>query len=654
MFLKMILISLNTFRSLILLFLILFFNSIYLYGSNPPDDDLRRIKYNNKDLVVDLGVGLWAWPIPIDYDNDGDNDLLVNCPDKPYNGIYFFENTQGNIKSPIFKPGLKISPAYKNIQPSYSENQTKFLIPGKEIIDLNKGTSKKIYEKDNVHTEVNKIRANQWKYCDYNGNGVLDLIVSVGDWSDYGWDNAYDEEGNWIRGPLHGYLYLIKNLGTTENPLYAKPEKIKAYNKPIDVYGMPSANFADFDNDGDLDILCGEFLDKFTYFQNIGSRSDPKYDNGKYLTFENEPLKMDLQMIVPVAFDWDKDGDFDIVVGQEDGRVALVENTGKIKNNIPQFLLPEFFKQEADEVKFGALITPYNIDWDKDGDDDLICGNTAGYIGYIENIGNGEFPKWNEPVYLKADDEIIRIQAGYNGSIQGPCEAKWGYTTLSVGDWNFDGLNDIVVNSIWGKIVWYENIGDIHNPRLAQAKPVKIKWKDESLKPNWFWWNPEKDNFVTQWRTTPFVIDWNSDGLLDLVMLDHEGFLAFFERIKLDDDSYILPGQKIFYNEHGEELQLNPRIAGKSGRRKFTFSDWDLDGKIDLLVNGKNVNFFKNISETENKVVLKDMGMVSEKIIAGHSTSPTIVNWDKNDIPDLLIGAEDGYLYFLKNPNDKN
>jgi len=34
---------------------------------------------------------------------------------------------------------------------------------------------------------------------------------------------------------------------------------------------------------------------------------------------------MDLQMITPTAFDWDQDGDFDLITGDEDGRVALVE-----------------------------------------------------------------------------------------------------------------------------------------------------------------------------------------------------------------------------------------------------------------------------------------------------------------------------------------
>ena len=113
----------------------------------------------------------------------------------------------------------------------------------------------------------------------------------------------------------------------------------------------------------------------------------------------------------------------------------------------------------------------------------------------------------------------------------------------------------------------------------------------------------------------------------------------------------LLPGKRIFYDDEDKPLQLNSKIAGKSGRRKFTIVDWDLDGKLDLLVNSENINFLKNISTTNDKVMFKDMGMVCTHILAGHSTSPTTVDWDKDKIPDLLVGAEDGYFYYLKNPN---
>src|SRR5690554_4408531 len=61
-------------------------------------EDLHRIAYHNPDITVDLGVGLWAIPLPMDFDDDGDLDLVVSCPDFPFNGIYFFENKAGLVE----------------------------------------------------------------------------------------------------------------------------------------------------------------------------------------------------------------------------------------------------------------------------------------------------------------------------------------------------------------------------------------------------------------------------------------------------------------------------------------------------------------------------------------------------------------------------
>src|SRR6185295_13979309 len=110
----------------------------------------------------------------------------------------------------------------------------------------------------------------------------------------YGWDNAYDPNGRWMNGPLRGYVYLLRNTGTNEQPVYAKPVKIMAGDRPIETFGAPSPMFADFDGDGDLDLICGEFLDGFTYYENIGTRTEPKYAPGRRLkTADGQPLTMD-------------------------------------------------------------------------------------------------------------------------------------------------------------------------------------------------------------------------------------------------------------------------------------------------------------------------------------------------------------------------
>ena len=87
---------------------------------------------------------------------------------------------------------------------------------------------------------------------------------------------------------------------------------------------------------------------------------------------------------------------------------------------------------------------------------------------------------------------IIRIQAGPNGSIQGPAEAKWGYTVLNVADWDHDGLLDVIINSIWGKICWYKNVGTATKPVLAAQQPIEVAWEGATPKPAWFWWNPKE------------------------------------------------------------------------------------------------------------------------------------------------------------------
>jgi hypothetical protein len=180
---------------------------------------------------------------------------------------------------------------------------------------------------------------------------------------------------------------------------------------------------------------------------------------------------------------------------------------------------------------------------------------------------------------------------------------------------------------------------------------VKIDWEgQEPKKPTWNWWNPGEEELVTQWRTTPFMIDWNKDGLMDLIMLDDEGYLAFFERFLKNEELYLKPGKRIFMDaDNGGLLRLNDREAGSSGRRKICLVDWDGDGKLDLLANSKNVEFYKNTGSKNGLVFFKQQGDISDISLAGHSTSPTVVDWNNNGKPDLLFGAEDGHLYFFKN-----
>lgn len=639
------------------------------------EERLSRLEHHQPGLITDLGVGLWAWPLPMDFNGDGLVDMVVACTDVPSNGVYVFLNSgqvdPGN-QLPIFHPATRLGPAVRNPQISYVNGQPVVTSPGHVYPDFKQSgfaQGVKLPAPETVHVAPGRIRADQWRYVDFNGNGTRDLIVGIGWWGAYGWDNAYDQDGNWTNGPLHGYVYLLRNTGTNEEPVYAEPVKLEAGGKTIDVFGMPSPNFADFDGDGDLDLICGEFLDGFTYFENIGTRTEPVYAAGRRLMNAGRPLAMDLCMITPVAFDFNGNGHMDLVVGDEDGRVAVLEHTGQMVDGLPQFREPRYLRQFAAEVKFGALSAPVSYDWDGDGLDDLITGNTAGYIGFIKNLG-GDPPRWAAPVYLTAGGDTIRIMAGPNGSIQGPAEAKWGYSNVSVGDWTGNGLPDILDLGIWGHVTLYRNIGTRTEPRLAPGEVLQVSWEGAPPKPAWNWWNPEGNDLVTQWRSTPYMIDLNGDGLMDLVTLDHEGYLTFYERRRRPDGTLeLLPPQRVFWSEGASEfagngqptglgqdqsglLRMNSGVAGRSGRRTFCMVDWDGDGILDLITNcDPNANFFRGRGrDAEGRWVFEFRGPMHPHRLAGHSTAPTPVDWNKDGVPDLLLGAEDGFFYLLRNP----
>ncbi len=191
--------------------------------SHAAEWELQPLKYNQEGLIVDLGVGLWAWPMPMDYDGDGDFDLVVSCPDKPTNGFYYFENTtqDAKVKMPVFRAGVHLGKTGHNVQVSYVDGTPRVLRENYEYRDfLKKGFTQqeKIYPERNFHKSWGQTRAHMWRYLDWEGDGDQDLIVGLGDWSDYEWDHAYDAQGRWRNGDLHGWVYLIEN----ENGTYSE------------------------------------------------------------------------------------------------------------------------------------------------------------------------------------------------------------------------------------------------------------------------------------------------------------------------------------------------------------------------------------------------------------------------------------------------
>ncbi|MCP4775067.1 MAG: hypothetical protein GY880_12585, partial [Planctomycetaceae bacterium] len=145
---------------------------------------------------------------------------------------------------------------------------------------------------------------------------------------------------------------------------------------------------------------------------------------------------------------------------------------------------------------------------------------------------------------------------------------------------------------------------------------------------------------LTQWRTTPVAIDFDGDKKLDLVALDQHGFLVLRSHEKAPE--------RIFVDEDNRPIQLNPKSCGSSGRIKLAVVDWDSDGRLDILVNSENATWYRNCIDREDKVVLKKIGNLARRNVAGHTSSPAVCDFDNDQKPDLLVGSENGRIYHIK------
>jgi hypothetical protein len=610
-----------------------------------------RITYGRAGTRGKLAVGLWAHPAPLDMDRDGNIDMVVGCPDRPFNGIWYFRNL-GTNTNPLFDRAEWLGPGKKDLVAAdfNGDGLTDLVYGGGYFSDpATNRLSKPV--KISLHRDYHIGRDDLWYPVDWDGDGRIDVLAGVSDWTDYGWDDAYDETGKWTRGPLHGYVYFHRNIGTNANPQYAPPVKVQAGGKPIDQYGSPIPNPVDWFGRGGLDLIASNFIDTVTIFR----RADGELTRGELLQANGNPIRMDLCMIQPRVVKWHADGRPSLVVGEEDGTVSLFENKAP-KGQEPRLAAPRVLQQVDPFLKSGALSRPVAVDWNGDGRLDIIAGNSAGYIQYFENTGSASQPAFEDRGNLTAGGNVIRRIAGPNGSVQGPAEEKWGYTNPSVADWDLDGDPDIIVNDIWGEVLWYQNTGTRTKPQLAAAQPIEVEWTGRPPKPDWVWWEPKGKQLVTQWRTTPKIADWDADGLPDLVMLNHQGYLTLFRRARRGGALVLLPPEKIFVDERGRFLLLSAGRAGRSGRRKIELADWDGDKDLDLICDSDGGPVWYENTGSQQRPVMRLRGpLIRNASLAGHSPTPNVADWNGDGRPDLIIGAEDGFFYYFERSYiDKN
>ncbi len=254
--------------------------------------------------------------------------------------------------------------------------------------------------------------------------------------------------------------------------------------------------------------------------------------------------------------------DSDLIACGE-GSLYFYRFTGQwAKTGAPVYAAPVSVLQENADLYAGTLPSPTTVDWNGDGVLDLIAGNSEGFVLFFENIGSNEAPRFLPATRVQAGGRDIQVQAGYSGSLQGLQEARWGYLSPNVIDWNGDGLPDLITGDITGDYLIYLNRGSKTEPRLDPAHPLYC----------------DGINLHGMWRCRPAVA--KIGDRIALAIVDGDDHFHLYWRI---DDYNVEDGGKLEL-DNGQPIGASGGVGGMSGRCKLDFFDWNQDGHLDFVI----------------------------------------------------------------------
>ena len=383
-------------------------------------------------------VGTRATPFLADLDNDGDLDLVSGSA---AGAIRYYENisTVGNV---AFEERVDAANPFDGIESGDGDSAPALVdLDADGDLDLvvgglfgmfqgyeNTGTPESATfaaDAEGPLSEINLGLFSKVAFADIDRDGDIDAIT----------------------GEEYGEVVWYRNIQTAETPVFVPVRSNQSPFFGIDVGYDSAFALADIDGDGDLDGAYGNRFGDVNILENQGTRFDPRFsipDTGNVVRGGTR------YFTAPAFADLDGDGDPELVVGDDSGRVRYFGRTGGF----------QFTELTGSANPFSSFLFTQNttfafVDIDADGDLDAASGSFEGTLIFLENTSAPMGPPTFE-IRLDAANPFDGFEVGANSA---PAFA----------DVDEDGDFDLVIGGETLTVLFYaENIGTAAAPSFIE------------------------------------------------------------------------------------------------------------------------------------------------------------------------------------------